>query len=96
MSTNYLITGDSSGDIISAIAGQLSFPDYFGWTLDSLYDCLTDLQWLPEGDHVLVWSAPGRLMTADPEGYSRLAGTLTDAVATGTFGGPRLSLFLRP
>ncbi|MEV0583049.1 barstar family protein [Nonomuraea sp. NPDC050310] len=96
MSTKHLITGDSTAEVIAAIARQLSFPDYFGGTLDSLYDCLTDLEWLPDGDYVLVWNAPGRLAQLDPEGYSKLASALTDAVATGTFGGPRLSIVFRP
>ena len=40
---------------IGAIAEALSFPDWFGHNLDALYDCLTDLSWLPEGEHVLEW-----------------------------------------
>ncbi|WP_367131285.1 barstar family protein [Saccharothrix sp. HUAS TT1] len=42
-------------DAIAAIADALSFPDWFGHNLDALYDCLTDLSWLPAGEHVLVW-----------------------------------------
>jgi len=40
---------------IAAIADALSFPAWFGHNLDALHDCLTDLSWLPEGEHVLVW-----------------------------------------
>ncbi|MFI9006491.1 barstar family protein [Actinosynnema sp. NPDC053489] len=40
---------------IDAIADALSFPAWAGRNLDALYDCLTDLSWLPEGEHVLVW-----------------------------------------
>ncbi|PSL56632.1 barstar (barnase inhibitor) [Saccharothrix carnea] len=45
----------SKKDAIGAIAEALSFPDWFGHNLDALYDCLTDLSWLPEGEHVLEW-----------------------------------------
>jgi RNAse (barnase) inhibitor barstar len=39
---------------ISAIARALDFPEWFGQNLDALYDSLTDLSWLPEGEYVLV------------------------------------------
>ncbi|ANZ35394.1 hypothetical protein BBK82_04130 [Lentzea guizhouensis] len=39
---------------IGAIAEALSFPSWFGHNLDALYDSLTDLSWLPEGEYVLV------------------------------------------
>jgi hypothetical protein len=45
----------SKQDAIAAIADALSFPDWFGHNLDALYDCLTDLSWLPAGEHVLEW-----------------------------------------
>lgn len=39
---------------ISAIAAALDFPEWFGQNLDALYDSLTDLSWLPEGEYTLV------------------------------------------
>ncbi|WP_329787159.1 barstar family protein [Lentzea sp. DG1S-22] len=39
---------------IAAIAEALDFPEWFGQNLDALHDSLTDLSWLPEGEHVLV------------------------------------------
>ncbi len=39
---------------IAAIAKALDFPGWFGQNLDALYDSLTDLSWLPEGEYVLV------------------------------------------
>ena len=39
---------------IAAIARALDFPDWFGQNLDALYDSLSDLSWLPEGEYVLV------------------------------------------
>ncbi|GDY31429.1 barstar family protein [Gandjariella thermophila] len=71
---------------LDAIARALSFPSYFGRNLDALYDCLTDLSWLPAGEHVLVWSHPEVLRDGDPAGYDGVTATLRDAVAAG--GGP--------
>jgi hypothetical protein len=68
---------------LDAIAAALSFPDYFGRNLDALYDCLTDLSWLPPGEHVLVWSHPDVLRDGDPGAYEGITATLRDAVAAG-------------
>ncbi len=35
-------------DFYKAIVSALSFPDYFGENLDALYDCLNDLDWVPQ------------------------------------------------
>ena len=71
-------------------AAALSFPDWFGHNLDALYDCLTDLSWLPAGEHVLVWSHPEVLRQRDPDGYAGVSAALCDAVAAG--GGPGRAL----
>ncbi|MBR0705334.1 barstar family protein [Bradyrhizobium liaoningense] len=39
--------------LLTAIATQLSFPDYFGGNWDALEECIRDLSWLPSG-RVLV------------------------------------------
>jgi len=70
---------------LTAFAEALSFPDHFGHNLDALYDCLTDLSWLPPGEHVLVWSAPGVFERADPDGYAAVVDVLTDATEPGVF-----------
>jgi hypothetical protein len=36
------------------LARALRFPDYFGHNWDAVYDCLTDLNWLPAAGYVLV------------------------------------------
>src|SRR3712207_8419702 len=36
------------------IARVPHFPDYFGPNWDAVYDCLTDLSWLPAAGYVLV------------------------------------------
>jgi hypothetical protein len=46
----------SRQEIIGAIAEVMHFPHWFGFNLDALYDSLTDLSWLPEGEHVLTWA----------------------------------------
>jgi RNAse (barnase) inhibitor barstar len=66
-------------EMIDAIADALSFPDSFGRNLDALNDCLTDLSWLPEGEHVLIWSAPHVLHTADPYTYQVILDVLAEA-----------------
>jgi hypothetical protein len=68
-------------DFYEAVAEVLSFPEWFGHNLDALYDCLTDLSWLPPGEHVLVWTRPDVLADADPAGYRAVQGVLSDAVS---------------
>jgi RNAse (barnase) inhibitor barstar len=64
---------------MDAIAAALSFPDYFGRNLDALYDCLTDLSWLPPGEHALIWIGSKQLKAADPRGYLAIRSVLSDA-----------------
>ncbi|MFE3453684.1 barstar family protein [Nonomuraea sp. NPDC059194] len=86
---------DTSDSVMTAIAAALKFPSYFGYNLDALYDSLTDLSWLPAGEHVLIWSDPGTLRAADSSAYDAIASVLADAVADGTGGEARLSVLLR-
>ncbi|MEC3977257.1 barstar family protein [Amycolatopsis sp. H20-H5] len=64
---------------LSAIAEALSFPDYFGHNLDALYDCLTDLAWLPVGEHVLIWAGSDALRAKEPKAYLAIRSVLSDA-----------------
>jgi RNAse (barnase) inhibitor barstar len=64
---------------LDAIGAALSFPDYFGRNLDALYDCLTDLSWLPSGEHVLVWVGSDALKAAEPKAYLGVRSVLSDA-----------------
>ncbi|GAA3110146.1 barstar family protein [Streptosporangium carneum] len=84
----------TSAEAMSAIAEALSFPDYFGHNLDALYDCLTDLAWLPPGEHLLVWSRPSVLLTADPAAYEAIRAVLLDAVTDDAPGASFLSVLL--
>ena len=81
--TEHRLDGDavrSKRGMMTALARLLRFPDWFGHNLDALYDCLTDLSWLPAGEHVLVWKHPEVLAAADPAGYRSIREVLTDAV----------------
>ncbi|SNR58747.1 Barstar, RNAse (barnase) inhibitor [Haloechinothrix alba] len=68
-----------SASILDAIATTLSFPDGVERSLDALRDCLTDLSWLPAGEHVLIWSAASDLADADPKAYLAIRSVLSDA-----------------
>ncbi|MQA11053.1 MAG: barnase inhibitor [Pseudonocardiaceae bacterium] len=78
---------------LDAISAALSFPDYFGKNLDALYDCLRDLSWLQEGEHVLIWVAPETLRIADPTGYSGIKRALEDAAASASESRPLSVVF---
>ncbi|EME52102.1 barstar family protein [Amycolatopsis decaplanina] len=78
----HLIDGARTVDkdsTLDAIAEALSFPDYFGKNLDALYDCLTDLSWLPPGEHVLIWAGSSALKAHDPKAYLAVRSVLSDA-----------------
>ncbi|GAA1282315.1 barstar family protein [Saccharothrix xinjiangensis] len=73
-------------DAIAAIAEAMGFPDWFGHNLDALYDSLTDLSWLPEGEHVLVWEG----------GDAEVEAVVRDAVARTREAGDRRLTLVRP
>lgn len=73
---------DGKQSMLDAIASALSFPDYFSHTLDALYACLTDLSWLPLGEHVLIWMSSDKLKQSDPKSYLAIHGVLSDSQRT--------------
>ncbi|GAB3436146.1 barstar family protein [Actinophytocola sediminis] len=75
----------SKAEFMTAVAAALSFPDWFGHNLDALADCLSDLSWLPDGEHVLVWSAPEVLAAADPKADRAIRDVLLAASRPGRF-----------
>jgi RNAse (barnase) inhibitor barstar len=88
----HLLDGDVTVDkpsTMDAIAQALSFPAYFGRNLDALYDCLTDLSWLPPGEHVLIWVNSDNLKQADPRTYQSIRSVLSDAQLALAPGGDR-------
>ncbi|MEU6153796.1 barstar family protein [Actinosynnema sp. NPDC047251] len=72
----------SKSAALAAIGQALDFPDYYGQNLDALYDCLTDLSWLPAGEHVLVWEG----------GDEDVESVLADAEAAMSVGARRLTV----
>lgn len=64
---------------LDGIAAVLDFPEWTGRNLDALYDCLTDLSWLPEGEHVLIWTGANTLASYDPKTFQRLKAVLQEA-----------------
>lgn len=94
MTVEHVVDGAAvrtKAEALDAIAAAMSFPDWFGRNLDALYDSLTDLSWLPAGEHLLVWSAPEVLRAAEPRAYQAIVDVLVDASEPGRF-----SFELRP
>jgi RNAse (barnase) inhibitor barstar len=69
----------SKADALTEISQEMKFPEWFGHNLDALYDCLTDLSWLPAGEHVLIWTGSDQLKQADPKAYLGIHSVLFDA-----------------
>jgi RNAse (barnase) inhibitor barstar len=63
------------------IARALRFPDYFGHNWDAVYDCLTDLNWLPAAGYVLIFDGFERLANDDPGQWKTGLTVLRDACA---------------
>jgi hypothetical protein len=63
------------------IARVLHFPDYFGHNWDAVYDCLTDLSWLPAAGYVLVLDGVNRFAMDEPEQWAIGLKVLREACA---------------
>jgi len=88
----HLVDGSAAPDresTIEAIADALSFPGTEPRSADDLYDRLTDLSWLPAGEHVLIWVGSEALEQADPKGYLSIRSVLADAERAHSTGGTR-------
>lgn len=96
--TPYVIDGSELVNkrmVLDAISAELSFPEWAGRNLDALYDCLTDLSWLPEGEHVLIWAGYQTLAECDPKAYRGITSVLRDAEGSAYFGRPFSALRTR-
>jgi hypothetical protein len=56
----------SRAGFFQEVAQALRFPEYFGHNWDAVYDCLTDLNWLPAAGYVLVVDGFDHLATKEP------------------------------
>jgi RNAse (barnase) inhibitor barstar len=72
----------SKVDVLVAIGAALNFPSWYGRNLDALHDCLVDLSWQPDVEHVLVWAGHRQLEAADPDGYRAVLAVLANATET--------------
>jgi hypothetical protein len=79
-----VIDGERAGSragIFTEMARVLRFPDYFGRNWDAVYDCLTDMSWLPADGYVIVVDGFGRLATAEPDQWAIGLKVLREACA---------------
>jgi len=67
---------------LDAIGAALGFPDHYGRNLDALFDCLTDLSWLPDGQHVLVWAHHQVLAARDWQAYHQVRSVLEEGAVS--------------
>lgn len=44
---------NDEADLLSKLAEEMNFPDYFGRNWDALEECLNDLEWIPASGYVL-------------------------------------------
>jgi len=82
----------SKEQALDAIGDALGFPGWYGRNLDALFDCLTDLSWLPDGQHVLIWAHHQVLAERDWQAYQQVRSVLEKGAASGT--GRRLTVVL--
>ena len=69
-------TVTSMANVHTALAQQLSFPEWYGSNLDALHDCLTDLR-----EETVIAILHGDVLSESLGiGYSRLCRVLSDAV----------------
>lgn len=68
-------------EFLSRVAVALDFPDWFGRNWDAFFDCLADLSWLPDGDHVLVLLDTAELRRHAPESFDTALSIMQDAAA---------------
>jgi RNAse (barnase) inhibitor barstar len=56
----------SEHKLFESVSEAFKFPDYFGNNWDALYDCLTDMSWLPAKGYVLLLYESKNLWANDP------------------------------
>jgi RNAse (barnase) inhibitor barstar len=79
-----VLDGEAAGSragFFTEIARVLRFPDYFGRNWDAVYDCLTDLHWLPAEGYVLLLDGFGALARNAPDQWETGLNVLREASA---------------
>ena len=71
----------SRAGFFQELAQSLRFPDYFGRNWDAVYDCLTDLNWLPAAGYVLIFDGFAHFATDTPEQWGIGLKVLREACA---------------
>lgn len=79
---------------LEAIGEALEFPADYRADLDALFECITDLCWLPDAEHVLIWSHHQVLAEHDWQAYHQVRSVLEQGAASA--GGRRLTVMLTP
>ena len=77
-----VLDGTAAGtraEFFQELARVLHFPDYFGRNWDAVYDCLTDLSWLPAAGYVLVLDGFEQLATNEPGQWEILLKVLRES-----------------
>ena len=64
----------TKSELLAALAGALSLPDYFGANWDALADCLTDLGWVPQRRLLVIHGDLPLRRTADRAAYLEVLG----------------------
>lgn len=60
-------------------AAALQFPGYYGDNWNALWDCITDLGWMPADGYLLCLVGIEEVLPGDPEGFGVLLEILRDA-----------------
>lgn len=89
-----LSLGDAADkeEILTQFARALDMPRWFGANWDALYDCLTDLSWLPDGAFTVAISGA----VPDPETRETLRQILEDACQAWQQDGKPFHVFVDP
>lgn len=67
--------------LLSRLAAELKFPDYFGGNLDALHDCLDDLeQYAPAPGYLVLVEHADAACPARPEDFAAVIEVLEEAV----------------
>jgi len=64
--------------VMTELARLLEFPSYFGNNWDALYDCLTDLAWLPAAGYVIVVTDAHQLLVRREADFTTFVDVMND------------------